>query len=159
MTTPEQLLERLEAVERGATGPPAGTGERVWGAIEARLVNGPAPPELDHAPLLDDALLDEALLDKTGLATNAGGSGSVVLKIIVALVLFAHGIGHVMGPLQVFRVATINPAWSGGSWIRWRGRGPIAIERSSAFMALLAEIGSTRRQATLSWPWREGMRP
>lgn len=83
MTTPEQLLERLEAVERGATGPPAGTGERVWGAIEARLVDGPAPPELDHGPLLDDAV---------ELAANAGGSGSVVLKIVGALVVIG-GVG------------------------------------------------------------------
>ena len=49
--TPEQLLERLETAERGATGPPAETAERVWGAVEARLVNGPAPPELDQGPL------------------------------------------------------------------------------------------------------------
>jgi hypothetical protein len=40
-----------------------------------------------------------------------------MLKILVALVLLAHGIGHVMGPLQVFKVATINPAWAGDSWV------------------------------------------
>lgn len=40
-----------------------------------------------------------------------------MLKLLVALVLFAHGIGHIMGPLQVFKVATINPAWAGNSWI------------------------------------------
>lgn len=41
----------------------------------------------------------------------------MVLKIIVALVLLAHGIGHSMGILQVFKVATINPAWDGRSWL------------------------------------------
>jgi hypothetical protein len=40
-----------------------------------------------------------------------------MLKIIVALVLLAHGVGHTMGPLQVFRVATVNPQWHGDSWL------------------------------------------
>ncbi|HEX2470896.1 MAG TPA: hypothetical protein VHK05_09920 [Candidatus Limnocylindrales bacterium] len=43
--------------------------------------------------------------------------GHTMLKILVALVLLAHGIGHVMGPLQVFKVATINPTWAGDSWV------------------------------------------
>jgi hypothetical protein len=37
--------------------------------------------------------------------------------IIIALVLLAHGIGHSMGLLQVFHVATVNPQWHGESWI------------------------------------------
>jgi hypothetical protein len=78
MTTPEQLLERLAAVERTATGPPAETGERVWTAIEDRLVNGPAPPELDQGPLLEHA---------PQVAANVGTSSSVVLKLVGALVL------------------------------------------------------------------------
>lgn len=40
-----------------------------------------------------------------------------MLKIIVALVLLAHGIGHSMGILQVLKVATINPGWDGRSWL------------------------------------------
>jgi hypothetical protein len=40
-----------------------------------------------------------------------------MLKIVVALVLIGHGIGHSMGPLQEFKVATVNPAWHGDSWI------------------------------------------
>jgi len=40
-----------------------------------------------------------------------------MLKIGIALVLLAHGIGHSMGLLQVFKVATVNPAWHGDSWI------------------------------------------
>jgi hypothetical protein len=79
MTTPEQLLERLAAVERTATGPPAETGERVWNSIEDRLVNGPAPPELDQGPLLEHA--------PQQLAANVGTSSSIVLKIVGALAL------------------------------------------------------------------------
>jgi hypothetical protein len=40
-----------------------------------------------------------------------------MIKIIVALILFAHGVGHVMGPLRVFNLATINPQWQGDSWL------------------------------------------
>jgi hypothetical protein len=39
------------------------------------------------------------------------------VRFVIAAVLFAHGIGHVMGPLQLFRVAVINPAWAGDSWL------------------------------------------
>ena len=40
-----------------------------------------------------------------------------MLKLVIALVLFAHGIGHSLGLLQVFRVATVSPAWNGDSWL------------------------------------------
>ena len=40
-----------------------------------------------------------------------------MFNVVIAIVLFAHGIGHVMGPVQVFKVATINPAWTGDSWL------------------------------------------
>jgi hypothetical protein len=40
-----------------------------------------------------------------------------MFKILIALVLLAHGIGHLMGPLQVMKVATVNPTWSGDSWL------------------------------------------
>jgi hypothetical protein len=40
-----------------------------------------------------------------------------MFKIIIALILFAHGIGHIMGPLRVFNLATINPQWQGDSWL------------------------------------------
>jgi hypothetical protein len=39
------------------------------------------------------------------------------MRFVIAAVLFAHGIGHVMGPLQMFKLAVINPAWSGDSWV------------------------------------------
>jgi hypothetical protein len=40
-----------------------------------------------------------------------------MLKIVIALVLLGHGIGHSMGPLGLLKVATINPAWHGDSWL------------------------------------------
>ncbi|HET8776208.1 MAG TPA: hypothetical protein VFN76_00975 [Candidatus Limnocylindria bacterium] len=40
-----------------------------------------------------------------------------MLRIAIVLVLFAHGIGHSMGLLQLFRLAVINPAWKGDSWL------------------------------------------
>lgn len=40
-----------------------------------------------------------------------------MLKIVIAVVLLAHGIGHSMGLLQVFKVATVNPQWHGDSWL------------------------------------------
>ena len=40
-----------------------------------------------------------------------------MVKILVAVVLFAHGIGHVLGPLQVFKVTAPSPSWNGDSWL------------------------------------------
>jgi outer membrane biosynthesis protein TonB len=77
MMTVDQLLERLEASERAATGPPAETGERVWSAIEDRLANGPAPPEIDDGPLLEHG--------PSEVVAGAGSSSSVALKIVGVL--------------------------------------------------------------------------
>jgi hypothetical protein len=41
----------------------------------------------------------------------------MVLKVVIALVLLGHGIGHSIGLLQVFKMATINPSFHGDSWI------------------------------------------
>lgn len=40
-----------------------------------------------------------------------------MLKIVIGLVLIAHGIGHSMGMLKVFGLASVNPGWDGSSWI------------------------------------------
>jgi hypothetical protein len=40
-----------------------------------------------------------------------------MVRILFTVVLLAHGIGHILGPLQVFKVATVNPAWAGDSWL------------------------------------------
>jgi hypothetical protein len=46
-----------------------------------------------------------------------GGMLDVVLRIVVGVVLAAHGIGHSMGLLGMFNVATVNPDWDGQSWL------------------------------------------
>jgi hypothetical protein len=46
-----------------------------------------------------------------------------MLRIVVALVLFAHAIGHVLGPLQVLNISTVKSAWPGESWLL-TGLGP-----------------------------------
>ena len=40
-----------------------------------------------------------------------------MFKIVIAVVLLAHGIGHVLGPLQVSKVADVNQSWNGDSWL------------------------------------------
>jgi hypothetical protein len=64
-----------------------------------------------------------------------------VLKVIIALVLLAHGIGHSMGPLQVFKVATVNPQWHGDSWLLGGGVGTAASQFVGVALWTLAIIG------------------
>jgi len=40
-----------------------------------------------------------------------------MVRFLIALVLFAHGVGHSLGLLQVFKVTTVNPEWRGDSWL------------------------------------------
>jgi hypothetical protein len=40
-----------------------------------------------------------------------------MLKLVIALVLLAHGIGHTMGIIGVTRIATVSPQWRGDSWL------------------------------------------
>lgn len=40
-----------------------------------------------------------------------------MLKLVIAIVLVAHGIGHVIGILQVLKVGASSTAWDGRSWI------------------------------------------
>jgi hypothetical protein len=40
-----------------------------------------------------------------------------MIRIAVALLLAAHGIGHSMGIVQALKVTTVNPAWDGRSWL------------------------------------------
>jgi hypothetical protein len=41
----------------------------------------------------------------------------MMLKVVIAVVLLAHSIGHSLGLLQIIKVATVNPAWRGDSWL------------------------------------------
>jgi hypothetical protein len=40
-----------------------------------------------------------------------------MLRIVIGLVLLAHGIGHSIGLLGMSKVAAVNPAWNGDSWL------------------------------------------
>jgi hypothetical protein len=46
-----------------------------------------------------------------------------MIRLLIALVVAAHGVGHSLGLLQVFGIATVNPAWSGDSWLLSGGLG------------------------------------
>jgi hypothetical protein len=47
-----------------------------------------------------------------------------MFKLLIGIVLLAHGIGHSLGLLQMFKVATVNPEWHGDSWLL---SGPIGV--------------------------------
>jgi hypothetical protein len=64
-----------------------------------------------------------------------------MLKIVIALILFAHGIGHSMGLLQTFRIATVNPAWNGESWLLTGVAGPTATQAIGAVLWGAALVG------------------
>jgi hypothetical protein len=64
-----------------------------------------------------------------------------MFRIVIGLVLLGHGIGHSMGPLQVFKVATVNPLWDGDSWILGRVVGPSAVQGLGVVLWTVALIG------------------
>ncbi|HET9520009.1 MAG TPA: hypothetical protein VFO73_03065 [Candidatus Limnocylindrales bacterium] len=64
-----------------------------------------------------------------------------MLKIIVGLVLLAHGIGHSMGLLQIFKVASVNPQWHGDSWILSGVAGPSVTQAVGAILWTVAIVG------------------
>ena len=64
-----------------------------------------------------------------------------MFRIVIALVLLAHGIGHSMGPLQVFKVATVNPLWDGDSWILGRVVSPTAAQGLGVVLWAIALVG------------------
>lgn len=65
----------------------------------------------------------------------------VMLKIVIGLVLLAHGIGHSMGILQVFKVATVNPQWQGDSWILGGIAGTTVVQAIGVAVWTLAIVG------------------
>ena len=64
-----------------------------------------------------------------------------MVKIVLALVLLAHGIGHSMGLLQLFRVATINPQWHGDSWLLTGSFGTTVAQVVGAICWTIAIVG------------------
>ena len=64
-----------------------------------------------------------------------------MFKIVVGLVLLAHGIGHSMGLLQIFKVASVNPQWHGDSWILTGVAGPSVTQAVGAILWTVAIVG------------------
>jgi hypothetical protein len=64
-----------------------------------------------------------------------------MLKMIIALVLLSHGIGHSMGLLQVFKLATVNPQWNGDSWLLTGAAGSAISQIVAVSLWTLAIVG------------------
>lgn len=80
-----------------------------------------------------------------------------MLRIAIALVLVAHGIGHSLGLLQVFKVATVNPAWNGDSWILSDALGATATHAIGVAVWSLAIVGFAMLAAVLMGWLPEGL--
>jgi hypothetical protein len=72
-----------------------------------------------------------------------------MLPWLVAAVVFAHGVGHSMGIVQATNLATINPAWSGDSWILTGTLGTGATRVVGVVLWSLALIGFVAVAATV----------
>ena len=64
-----------------------------------------------------------------------------MIKFVIGLVLIAHGIGHSMGILGVFKVAQVNPAWQGDSWALTSLAGDSVTQLVGAVLWSVAMIG------------------
>jgi hypothetical protein len=77
---------------------------------------------------------------------------SEMVKLIIALVLFAHGIGHSMGIIQVAKVATVNPQWHGDSWLLGNAVGPSLAQWAGVALWTAAIVGFTAlAAAVMGW--------
>jgi hypothetical protein len=75
-----------------------------------------------------------------------------MFKIVIALVLLAHGIGHSMGLLQLFKVATVNPRWHGDSWVLTGPAGATVTQVVGGLLWTAAIVGFAALAATvLGW--------
>ena len=75
-----------------------------------------------------------------------------MFKIVIALVLLGHGIGHSMGLLGIFKVATVNPAWNGDSWLLSDPAGRFATQVVGGLLWTAAILGFTALAAiVLGW--------
>ena len=64
-----------------------------------------------------------------------------MLRIVIALVLLGHGIGHSMGLMQTLKVATVNPQWHGDSWILTGLAGATVTQAVGAVLWTAAIVG------------------
>jgi hypothetical protein len=75
-----------------------------------------------------------------------------MFKLVIALVLLAHGVGHVLGLLQVFKVATVNPAWNGDSWLLTGTIGTTPSQVVGVLLWIASLVGFVALAAvTLGW--------
>ncbi|HEX7472288.1 MAG TPA: hypothetical protein VF323_04345, partial [Candidatus Limnocylindrales bacterium] len=75
-----------------------------------------------------------------------------MLKIVIALVLLAHGIGHSMGLVQLFKVATVNPEWRGDSWLLTGTAGTTATQVVGGLLWTAAIVGfAALAAAVVGW--------
>jgi hypothetical protein len=72
-----------------------------------------------------------------------------MFKVVIALVLLGHGIGHSMGLLQVFKVATVNPSWNGDSWILTGTVGTTVTQIVGSVVWIAAIVGFAALAASL----------
>jgi len=64
-----------------------------------------------------------------------------MLRIVIGLVLLGHGIGHSIGLLGMFKVATVNPAWNGDSWLLTGPAGPTLTQGVGVVLWTVSMIG------------------
>lgn len=83
-----------------------------------------------------------------------------MFKVLIALVLLAHGIGHSMGLLQIFKVATVNPAWDGDSWLLSGAVGTTFAQIVGGVLWIAAIVGFTALAASvMGWLPADWFRP
>jgi hypothetical protein len=75
-----------------------------------------------------------------------------MVKIVIAVVLLAHGIGHSLGLLQLAKVATVIPAWRGDSWLLTGAVGSPGTQLIGASLWVLA-IGGFAALAAVVLGW------
>ena len=85
----------------------------------------------------------------TEQSRNGAAEVAAMFRIIIAIVLFAHGIGHILGPLQVTRVAVVNPEWDGDSWLLSGATGASAAQVIGVILWLAAMVGFTALAAVV----------
>jgi hypothetical protein len=72
-----------------------------------------------------------------------------MVRIVIALVLLAHGIGHSMGIIGVLGVATVNPQWDGRSWLLSGPVGTSATHAVGIVLWSIAMVGFTALAAVV----------
>jgi hypothetical protein len=72
-----------------------------------------------------------------------------MFKVVLALALLAHGIGHSMGLIQMFKVATVNPVWHGDSWLLTGAAGTTATQLVGGLLWTAAIVGFSALAASL----------